>query len=205
MNNDEPTQTTRLDKIAIRARITLIVGFVLLAAWITYSAITGLAWLPWLLARSWLVTLVIIVIVFVGALLFSLARPKNIAWRLLCEQFGQEFGETLDRKNFGTGRGQVGDYAYFGIRCFGTPSGLEVSRIVSAVNPPLYIPWSAVAKIDTFPNLLTGRKDFETDMQAQIALRDLPDLTIEVPWLTEYRQLLPKSVKYRAIKLSKKE
>ena len=59
-------------------------------------------------------------------------------------------------------------------------------------------------KVDSFPNLLTGRKDFETDMQAQILLRNQSDVTIEVPWLTEYRQLLPKSVKFRAIKLSKK-
>jgi len=123
---------------------------------------------------------------------------------LLREQFGEEFGETLDRKNFGTGRGQLGDHTYFGLRCFGSPDGLEVSRIISLVNPPLYLSWSAMAKIDTFPNLLTGRKDFETDMQARIALRDQSEVTIEVPWLTEYRQLLPKSVKYRAIKLSKK-
>jgi|GEM_PF-1873054 len=204
MNSDEPTQTLHRDPTATRASFVLLGGIVLLVAGIIYSAVAGLPWLPWLLERSWLLILVVIVIVAIGWFLFSIARPKNIAWRSLRGQFGQKFGETLHQKNFGTGRGQVGDHAYFGLRCFGSPSGLEVSRIVSFVNPPLYIPWSAMAKIDTFPNLLTGRKDFETDMQAQITLRDQPELTIEVPWLTEYRQLLPKSVKYRAIKLSKK-
>ena len=48
------------------------------------------------------------------------------------------------------------------------------------------------------------RKEFETDMQAQITLSDRPELKVELPWLSEYRQLLPKSVKYRAIKLTKK-
>ena len=204
MNSDEPTQPKRLDQTATRAGIALVAGFALLAASIIYSVMTNLGWLPWLLARGWLVTIAIFVITLMSLFLISMTRPKNVAWRSLHELFGEEFGETLDRKNFGTGRGQVGDHAYFGLRCFGSPSGLEISRIVSAINQPLHIPWSAMAKIDTFPNLLTGRKDFETDMQAQIVLRDQPDMTIEVPWLTEYRQLLPKSVKYRAIKLSKK-
>jgi len=127
-----------------------------------------------------------------------------VAWRSLGARFGQPFGAALERKNFATGRAQVSDYAYFGVRCFGSPGGLEIGRIASRLNRPVYIPWSAMAKIDTFPNLLTGRKGFETDMQAQISLRDWPDLTFQVPWLTEYRQLLPKSVRYRAIKLSKK-
>ena len=70
------------------------------------------------------------------------------------------------RRNFGTGQGTVGHNTYFGLRCFGAPSGLEVGRILSFMNPTLYIPWSAIAKIDTFPSLLTGRKEFETDMQA---------------------------------------
>jgi len=198
MNSDESMQVNRPDQTATSAKIALVAGLILLVAGIIYSAITDLAWL------SWLVVLVVIIIALAGVPLFNMTRPKNIAWRSLRIQFGEEFGETLDRKNFGTGRGQVGDHSYFGLRCFGSPSGLEVSRIVSFVNPPLYIPWSAITKIDTFPNLLTGRKEFETDMQAQIVLNDQPDLTIEVPWLTEYRQLLPKSVKYRAIKLSKK-
>ena len=90
--------------------------------------------------------------------------------------------------NFGTGRGLVGDNAYLGLRCFGAPSGLEVSRILSFMNPPIFIPWTAMDKIDTFPSLLTGRKEFETDMQAQITLRGQPNLKLELPWLAEYRQ-----------------
>ncbi|MAF84099.1 MAG: hypothetical protein QGH93_03190 [Gammaproteobacteria bacterium] len=204
MNNDKPSQAKRLDRTAFLARSALAAGLALLSACIIYGSMTDQGWLTWLLARGWLVTFIIVIIVLTGTFIFALTLPKNIAWRSLQGPFGMEFGEILDRKNFGTGRGQVGDHAYFGLRCFGSPSGLEVSRIVSFVNPPLYIPWSAMAKIDTFPNLLTGRKDFETDMQAQIVLRDQSELTIELPWLTEYRQLLPKSVKYRAIKLSKK-
>jgi len=142
--------------------------------------------------------------VLVAACLYDLTRSKNVAWRALHRQFGTAFDTALDRKNFGTGRGQIGDHSYFGLRCFGSPTGLEISRILSFANPPLHIPWSAIAKIDTFPSLLTGRKEFETNMQAQIVLQDRPELTIEAPWLSEYRQLLPKTVKYRAIKLSKK-
>lgn len=204
MNNNEPTQAKRLDQTAFRASVALIGGLVLLAACIIYSSVAGLGWLPWLLARGWLVTLAVVIIALVALFLFDMTRPKNVAWRSLCQQFGAGFGEVLDRKNFGTGRGQVGDYSYFGLRCFGSPGGIEIGRIMSFVNAPIYIPWSAMAKIDTFPNLLTGRKDFETDMQARINLRNLSEVTLEIPWLTEYRQLLPKSVKYRSIKLSKK-
>jgi len=204
MNSDESPQTLRRDQTALRANIALIAGVAILAVGIIYSAIAGLGWLPWLLAHGVLLSLAVIILALIGWFLFALTQQKNIAWRSLRQQFGTAFEETLDRQNFATGRGQVGDYAYFGLRCFGSPGGIEIGRIMSFVNPPLYIPWSAMTKIDTFPSLLTGRKDFETDMQAQLKLRDQPELSIEVPWLTEYRQLLPKSVKYRSIKLSKK-
>lgn len=204
MNSDAPIQATRFDPTARRATITLLAILTLLTGAVAYSAVAKLGWLSWALSRGWLVTLSVLIIALVAFFLFDMTRPKNVGWRRLRDHFGEPFGETLDRKNFGTGRGQVGEYGYFGLRCFGAPTGLEVNRILSFMNQPLYIPWSAVAKIDTFPSLLTGRKDFETNMQAQIVLRDWPDTTIEVPWLTEYRQLLPKSVKYRAIKLSKK-
>ncbi len=204
MNSDAPTQATRFDPTARRATITLLAVLTLLAGAVAYSAVAKLGWLSWVLSRGWLVALSVLIVALIAFFMFDLTRPKNVSWRRLRDHFGEAFGETLDKKNFGTGRGQVGEYAYFGLRCFGSPTGLEINRILSFLNQPLYIPWSTVSKIDTFPNLLTGRKDFETNMQAQIVLRDWPDTTIEVPWLTEYRQLLPKSVKYRAIKLSKK-
>jgi len=187
-----------------RARFALIAALVLLAAFLIFSAVANLAWISWLLAHRWLAALAVVIggLAFVFA--FDRTRAKNVAWRALGQQFGEAFGENFERKTFGTGRAQVGDHDYFGVRCFGSPQGLEISRIVSVVNSPVFIPWAAVAKIDTYPNLLTGRKGFETDMQAQMTLRDQPDLTVEVPWLTEYRQLLPKSVRYRSIKLSKK-
>jgi len=204
MNSDDSTPAMPLDKLASRARATLVTGIVLLAICIIYSAVANLGWLSWVLARGWAISLFVVVFGLIALFLFDITRSKNIAWRALRQQFSDDFGEILDRKNFATGRGQVGDFNYLGLRCFGSPSGLEINRIVSHVNPPLYIPWSAMDKVDSFPNLLTGRKDFETDMQAQILLRNQSDVTIEVPWLTEYRQLLPKSVKFRAIKLSKK-
>lgn len=204
MNSDAPNQSTRFDPTALRATVTLLAVLTLLAGGIAYSAVAKLGWFSWALSRGWLVALLTLIVALVALCLFDITRPKNVGWRRLRGHFGEAFDETLDRKNFGTGRGQVGDYSYFGLRCFGSPAGLEINRIVTFLNQPLYVPWSAVSKIDTFPNLLTGRRDFETNMQAQIVLRDWPDLTIEAPWLTEYRQLLPKSVKYRAIKLSKK-
>ena len=204
MNSDEPAQDKRPDRTASRARVTLVTGLALLAAGIVYSSMANPGWLTWLLARTWLATLAVAIFVLVAGLLFDISRPKNVAWRSLREHFGKDFGEILDRKNFATGRGEISDYTYLGLRCFGSPSGLEISRIMAFMNPPLYLPWSAIAKIDTFPNLLTGRKEFETDMQARINLRDQSEIMIEAPWLTEYRQFLPKSVKFRAIKLSKK-
>ncbi len=195
MNSDEQTQVKPLAPTASGIKTMLGVGLALLAAGIIYSLTTG---------PGWLLAPAAILFILAALSLFDMTRAKNKAWRSLSQSYAEPFGEITNRKNFATGSGQVGDYSYFGLRCFGTQDGIEISRIISAVNPPLYIPWSAITKIDTFPNLLTGRKDFETDMQSQIILSDQPELSIEVPWLAEYRQLLPKSVKYRSIKLSKK-
>lgn len=195
MNSDEQTQAKPLVPTASGTKIMLVAGLALLAAGIIYSLTTG---------PGWLLIPTAILFILVALSLFDLTRAKNTAWRSLSQSYGEPFGEITNRKNFATGSGQVGDHSYFGLRCFGTQNGIEISRIISVVNPALYIPWSAITKIDTFPNLLTGRKDFETDMQSQIVLSDQPELSIEVPWLAEYRQLLPKAVKYRSIKLSKK-
>jgi hypothetical protein len=195
MKSDEPVEVARSARAPARIRVGLIAGLSVLLIVVIGSAFAGLLWLAALLGMA---------VAVIATLLFDTARPKNAAWQNLREQFGEAFGATPDRKNFGTGRGQLGDYHYFGIRCFGTPDGLEIGRLMSFLNPSLYIPWSAITKIDTYPNLLTGRQGFETDVQAQIVLRDQPDLAIEIPWLSEFRQLLPKSVKFRSIKLSKK-
>lgn len=198
------TENPKLDKLALWAWILLGTTISFLILWILYSALNDMGRLGWLTSNSWLLLFLLLLIVAFCWFLYSVSRPKNIVWRAAAAQFGEPFGEKLDRRNFGTGRGLIGAHAFYGLRCFGLPSGLEVGRIVSFINPPLYIPWSKISKIDTYPNLLTGRKEFETDMQAQITLRDEPELHLELPWLVEYRQLLPKSVKYRAIKLSKK-
>lgn len=182
----------------------LIVGIVLLAVVVIVSAFAYPGWLSWLFQRSWVVALVILVIAIGIGYLTDRIRPKNTAWTRLRAQFAAEFATVADRTTFGTGRGQVGAHSYFGLRSFATTEGLEICRILSMLNPPLHIPWTAMAKIDAYPNLLSGRKGFESDMQARVFLRDQADLVIEVPWLKEYRQLLPKSVKYRSIQLSKK-
>jgi hypothetical protein len=195
MKSDDPMQAAPPARAPFNVRIWLIAGLSVLLLVVVGSAIAGLLWLA---------TLAAVAVAIIAALLFDTARPKNAAWQKLREQFGEAFGATFDRKNFGAGRGQFGDFRYIGLRCFGSPDGLEIGRIMSFLNPSLYVPWSAIAKIDAFPNLLTGRQGFETDMQAQIVLRDQPDMVIEIPWLTEFRQLLPKSVKFRSIKLSKK-
>jgi hypothetical protein len=192
------------DSTASRALLGLGVGTALLLVWLIYSAVAQLAWLTWLLERGWLAALAVLVVALAGLFVYDRARAKNVAWRALQKRFGTAFAEPAERGNFATGRGQLGDNAYFGLRCFGSAGGLEVARIMSFVNAPLYIPWSAMTKIDAYPNLLTGRKDFETDLQGQISLVDEPDMQVELPWLAEYRQLLPKSVKFRSIKLSKK-
>jgi hypothetical protein len=195
MKSDELVQVARSTRAPANVRIGLIAGLSMLLL-----VMIGCAFAGWL----WLAALAAVAAAFIGALLFDTTRPKNAAWQKLREQFGESHGTPLDRKTGAAGRGQLGDYHYFGVRCFGSPDELEIGRIMSFLNPPLYIPWTAITKIDTFPNLLTGRRGFETDMQAQIILRDQPDLAIEIPWLEEYRQLLPKSVRFRSIKLSKK-
>ncbi|MGI9342150.1 MAG: hypothetical protein ACR2QV_04830 [Gammaproteobacteria bacterium] len=183
------------DAVARRAAAGCVVGLVLVIAFAAYGAIAG---------PGWLVFIAIIALLVSIGVAADLMRSKNIAWRALRSRFGTGFDAELDRKSFGTGRALLGGFSYFGVRCFGAPGGLEISRIVSRVNLPINVPWSAVDKIDTYPNLLTGRQGFETDMQARITLRDDREFQMEVPWLTEYRQLLPRSVKFRSIKLSKK-
>jgi hypothetical protein len=195
MKSDELVQVARSTRAPANVRIGLIAGLSMLLL-----VMIGCGFAGWL----WLAALAAVAAAFIGALLFDTTRPKNAAWQKLREQFGESHGTPLDRKTGAAGRGQLGDYHYFGVRCFGSPDELEIGRIMSLLNPPLYIPWTAITKIDAFPNLLTGRRGFETDMQAQIILRDQPDLAIEIPWLEEYRQLLPKSVRFRSIKLSKK-
>lgn len=199
MNAGEPAPRPELDQTARRGLLALAVIVALAVALVAWGAATGTGW--W----GWALTMCIVVVALAAAFAWDLARPKNLAWRSLAQQFGAAFREQPDRKNLAAGRGQVGGNWYFGVRCFASPEGIEVNRIVSFVNPPLSVPWSAIAKIDTFPSLLTGRKGFETDLQAQVGLRDDPSLTVEVPWLTDFRKFLPKSVKYRTIKLSKKE
>jgi len=204
MNSGELVGGKRLDQVALRGVTAVAVALALIVGAMGYGAIAESVWMHRLLSNGWLMALVVGIIALVAIFAFDLTRPKNVAWRSLGEQFSQAFKEEPDRGSLAAGRGQIGNNWYFGIRCFASPDGLEINRMLSFVNPPLSIPWSAIAKIDTFPNLLTGREGFETDMQAQVNLRDHPSVAIEVPWLNDFRTFLPKAIRYRAIKLSKK-
>lgn len=204
MTSNQPVPATQAPGPAGPGRRALVIAVVALVVLVIVSALLDLSWLNWLLQRPWLALLLGSILAVVVLALLDWTRPKNRAWRQLRADYGEPFDAAPDRSQFGTGRGRLGSYGYFGLRSFGAAKGLEVGRIVAFANPPLYIPWTAVAKIDAYPNLLTGRQGFESDMQARIVLRQQPDLSIEVPWLKEYRQLLPNSVRYRSIKLSKK-
>ncbi len=201
---DAPVPSMPLDPPATRvlliggAFIVLVVGIVL------YGSMTGQAWWQSMAEHGWLLAVGAIVLIAVALFVFDYTRQKNIAWRQLREELGQGLSDVADRGSFATGRGKIGSFWYYGFRCYASPTGFEIVRMMSFVNKPVSIPWSEVAKVDTYPNLLTGRQGFESDMEAQITLKDKASMVLEVPWLQEYRQLLPKSVRYRAIKLSKK-
>ncbi len=201
---DTAISSMQLDPAATRvlmmggAFVVLVIGIVL------YGSVTGQAWWQAIAERGWLLALGAIVLIAVALFVFDYTRQKNIAWRQLRGELGQELADVSDRSNFATGRGKIGPFWYYGFRCYASPTGLEIVRMMSFVNKPVSVPWSGVVKVDTYPNLLTGRQGFESDMEAQITLKGESSMVLEVPWLQEYRQLLPKSVRYRAIKLSKK-
>lgn len=198
---DEHTRQVRYDRVAIAATTGLVIFLGLLTAFIVDGRIAERAWLQWLLERRWLAALGAAVVALIVLFAFDLTRRKNIAWRLIKRQYGQRSGDALHDKNHAAGQGRIGAHSYWGLRCFGSPSGLAIVRVLSGVNRPLFISWSAISMVETFPSPLTGRRGFETDMGARITLRERPSLTVEVPWLAEFRGFLPNSVKLRSTKL----
>jgi hypothetical protein len=198
---DEGTVEVRFDRTAVWAIGAFVALLVLLAAFVVYSRMGDSGRPYWLPAGGWPLTFAVLLLVLLALFALDFARRKNIAWRLIRRHLGLPPDAQLDRKNYGAGRGRIGGHMYSGLRCFGSPGGLGVVRMLSAVNRPLYLPWSDISTIDAYPNLLTGKPGFETDMQARITLRRQASLTVEVPWLAEFRQLTPDSVKFRSTRL----
>lgn len=161
----------------------------------------GNLFLQWLLEHRWLAALAVILVALIALFAFDLTRRKNISWRLIARHYGKSSSDASRAKNHAAGQGKVGGHSYWGLRCFGSAGGLAVVRVLAVVNRPLFIPWSAISTVETFPSPLTGRPGFETDVQARIKLRNRPSLVIEVPWLGEFREFLPNSVKIRSTKL----
>ena len=157
--------------------------------------------LQWLFEHRWLAALAIAIVALIGLFAFDLSRRKNISWRSMARHYGKPSGDAFHRKNHAAGQGKVGGYSYWGLRCFSSAGGLAVVRVLAVVNRPLFIPWSAISTVETFPSPLTGKPGFETDLQARITLRDRPSLAVEVPWLSEFREFLPNSVRIRTTKL----
>jgi hypothetical protein len=196
--------SARFDRPAIWSAAALAVLFVTLAGVMVYGRAGGQGWLGRVFLQRWPVVLGGTLIAVLALSLFDLTRQKNVVWRAIRRRYGARPAGARPGKNYGAGRGRVGRYSYLGLRCFGYPDGLAVVRLLSIVNRPLFVPWSAVSAVEAYPNVLTGKVGFENDMEAKIVLRDEPTLMVEVPWLGEYRQLLPKAVRFRSTKRPEK-
>jgi hypothetical protein len=201
-NVKEPLpETPRFDPPALRAAAVLAVCLGAAAAFVSLGLVTRNALWQGLAERPWLAALLVLVLAVVVAAAFDQTRPKNVSWRLLRARFARELEQPPDRTNHGAGRGQLGAHVYWGLRSTGSPSGLVITRVLAPLNRPLQIPWSEIAAIDAYPNVLTGKRGFETDMGARLTLRGAQPVTLEVPWLAEFRKLMPKSVRFRLIRL----
>ena len=194
-------ESPRFDPPALRAAAVLAVCIGAAAAFVLYGLFTRNALWQGLASRGWLAALLVLALALVLLVAFDVTRRKNVSWRLLRARFGQPLAEAPDRRNHGAGRGQLAGHTYWGVRSMGSPGGIEVARVLAPVNRPLYIPWSEVSAIEAYPNVLTGKRGFETDMGARITVRGSEPLTVEVPWLAEFRKLMPKSVRFRLVKL----
>ncbi len=173
-----------------------VAALVALAA-VVLSALAARVLLPAVFARLRLPGAVVTVLVV--AWLLDVMRRKNVVWRFLRRRCGPRPDATPARGKHAAGRGRLGVCSYWGLRCFGTAGGLLVVRLLP-LNRPLFLPWSAIAAVEASPGALTGRTGFETDMDARIELRDEPGFTVELPWLEEFRALLPKRMRYRKTK-----
>jgi predicted O-linked N-acetylglucosamine transferase (SPINDLY family) len=194
-STDERTMPVRFDRVAIGAAAGLLVCLGLLAA-----AVSPDAWLSRLFAHRWLTALTMGLIAVVALTLVDLMRPKNLMWRALRRRYGPCPADARAGGDHAAGSGRLGTHSFRGLGCFASPTGLAAVRILSVLHRPLFIPWSAIAAIEAYPSLMTGRPGFETDMQASVRLRDQSSPAVELPWLAEFRERVPKTVGFHSAK-----
>ncbi|GMW07991.1 MAG: hypothetical protein QY320_00175 [Gammaproteobacteria bacterium] len=200
-----PTTPARYDAAALQAAIVLAACLVALVMYAAWERLPGGGLWPGRAGRGWLLALA--ALPFIGIVLgaFDVARRKNVAWRALRARFAAPLDPAPDRSNYGAGKALLSGHTYWGTRSFGSSAGLGIARVLSLLHRPLYIPWSEVSAVDAYPNVLTGNPGFETDMGAILTLRGERSGTLEVPWLAEFRSLMPKSVRFRLVKLPEKK
>ncbi len=198
---NEQTVPARFDRASMQAAAVLALCLGAMAAFIVYDRLSnGGAWrgLP---GRGWLLAFAASLLACVVLAALDVTRRKNIAWRALRARFAEPVDPAPDRKNYGAGKVRLAGYAYWGARSFGSTGGLVVMRVLSVIHRPLHVPWSAIAHVEAYPNVLTGNPGFETDMGARVTIRGERSVTLEVPWLAEFRNFMPKTVKFRLVKL----
>lgn len=199
--NLERSAPARFDPPALRAAAVFAACIAAAGAFVAWGRVThGPAWQA-VASRAWLAALLGLLVVAVALVALDITRRKNVSWRHLRARFGQPFEPAPDPKNHGAGQGRLGPHTYWGVRSMGSKGGLIVARMVGPLYGPLHIPWSAVSAVEAYPNVLTGRRGFETDMGAKLTLRGAQSVTLEVPWLAEFRQFMPNSVRFRLVKL----
>jgi hypothetical protein len=198
--NEERSAPARFDVPAMRAAAVLAMCVGTLALLMYGAFIDRAAWQA-LALRGWVVVLLALPVAVVALAALDCLRRKNVSWRLLRSRFGQPLEEPPDRSNHGAGQGRFGEHTYWGVRSMGSKDGLVLTRVLGALNRPLHIPWAQIAAVEAYPNVLTGKRGFETDMGAKLTLRGAKAVAIEVPWLAEFRNLMPKSVRFRLVKL----
>jgi hypothetical protein len=180
--SEEHAEETRFDRPAVLVFASVAIFFGLAVILIA------------VLEQTWLITLVALIVLAVFVLAYLYTRRKNVAWRVFQKNFGEKFTDMQYKKDPATGPGKLGEFTYMGVSSYGSPTGLEVRGLLC---PSISIPWGAISKIDAVPNVLSGRKGFESDMEARVTLRDHPERGFQFPWLKEFHAMLPRTVKYR--------
>jgi len=189
---DELITTKRFDPPAIRALIMAAIVAILI--FVAYANMGGA-----LLEQTWLVLLSIFIILVGIGFVYFYTRKAHVVWRHFQKNFSQSFDDMQTKSVLGTGAGTIGTSRYLGLSTFCSPKGIEIRGIML---PPISIPWSAISHIDAKPGVLTGKKGFESDMEGIMKLRDHPSVPLQFPWLKEFRELAPKTVKYREFKIA---
>ena len=192
---DEIITTKRFDPPAIRGLILAAIIVALIITLVFYANMSDSG----LLDQAWLVILTAFAILAGIGILYLYTRKKNVVWRNFQKRFAQKIDDMQTKGALGTGAGMIGEYRYVGLSTFCSPTGIEVRGIML---PAISIPWSEISGLDARPGVLTGKKGFESDMEALLQLREHPEIQLQFPWLKEYFELIPKTVKYREFKIA---